>query len=89
MGQQPEHIIRMDHSSSVIPLELRLRALQHQILGSSESFDPPPVAGPSRPITRQLTDIQDTLDRIKHSSEALKRFLNHCGSGVVFHGTGI
>lgn len=70
-------------SDSLLPLELRILTLEHQILGASALSLEDNEAGPSQPshasITRRLSSVQDDIDRLGQKSEAVKRLLTGCG----------
>lgn len=69
-------------TSPLLPLTLRLNALEAQVHGFPSAR---PEAGPSRqrPITRRLTEINETLDGLCGESEALKRLLSGCEPGTT------
>ena len=66
----------------LLPLDLRLRSLESQILGVPPSISSPaPTIDVKKwSITRRLRDLQDGLERLTGDSEGLKRLLAGCTS---------
>jgi len=63
----------------LIPLEIRVRTLEAQILGASSSYNGSiQHATKNRPITRRVTEISENLERAVASDQALKSFISGC-----------
>ncbi|RSH91472.1 hypothetical protein EHS25_009771 [Saitozyma podzolica] len=65
--------------SSIIPLELRLRALEAQVLGVGSSLSDrvePPHDGRAVSVNLRVGEIHDKLEAASSSSDALKRLIN-------------
>lgn len=70
----------MDVSDSIMPLTLRLQALEAQVKGVSAAYDLQPTASTSstQTITRRMQNTREVLERISQESDGLKRLLNGC-----------
>lgn len=79
----------MDESESLVPLKVRLDALEALVKGVPASYDEnaPTVTSPSQSVMTRMQNTREVLERLGQESEGIKRLLNGCTSHVTYHCT--